>query len=225
MTGLETMQMPALGGEGDACAECGAELAADQRYCLNCGRRRAGPRVPYQQHLSAADEQPTGDGNSGRSEEADLPPREITPLMTATALAGLGVMLLIGVLIGRGDSPEQAAAPPPAVVTVGETGASGGEETVADNSASKGAAKKGAKKAAKDSGPIGREVDSLAGAAKSGETVTASKEALEELDAATGKDYQDSIEKLPDKIATPGELPEQDPGGQAGAGSGAAVIK
>ena len=28
------------------CAGCGAPLAADQRYCLECGHRRAATRVP-----------------------------------------------------------------------------------------------------------------------------------------------------------------------------------
>ena len=37
------------GQPGEPCEECGAPLAADQRYCLNCGRRRGGPRVDYRQ--------------------------------------------------------------------------------------------------------------------------------------------------------------------------------
>ena len=40
-----------LGEAGETCRECGAPLAADQRYCLNCGRRRGEPRVDFQ-HLS-----------------------------------------------------------------------------------------------------------------------------------------------------------------------------
>ena len=36
-----------LGPDGEACATCGASLAADQRYCLNCGERRAATRVPF----------------------------------------------------------------------------------------------------------------------------------------------------------------------------------
>ena len=38
---------PRLGPDGEACAACGGALAADQRYCLNCGQRRAGTRVPF----------------------------------------------------------------------------------------------------------------------------------------------------------------------------------
>ena len=32
---------------GVPCAECGAPLAEDQRYCLNCGQRRADARLPF----------------------------------------------------------------------------------------------------------------------------------------------------------------------------------
>lgn len=38
---------PRLGPDGEACAACGGALAVDQRYCLNCGARRAGTRVPF----------------------------------------------------------------------------------------------------------------------------------------------------------------------------------
>ena len=65
--GRQTQQAQVLGEQGEPCQECGAPLAADQRYCLNCGRRRAGPRVDYRQLMAraasgepAATEQPTG---------------------------------------------------------------------------------------------------------------------------------------------------------------------
>src|ERR687889_313479 len=38
---------PRLGPEGEQCGACGAPLAADQRYCLACGERRAATRVPF----------------------------------------------------------------------------------------------------------------------------------------------------------------------------------
>ncbi len=41
--------------QGEPCEECGAPLAADQRYCLNCGQRRGEPRVDYRQLHAAAE--------------------------------------------------------------------------------------------------------------------------------------------------------------------------
>ncbi len=55
MTTLEQVTPPPLGEEGAACSSCGAPLATDQRYCLNCGERPADPRVDYARHLG-----PTG---------------------------------------------------------------------------------------------------------------------------------------------------------------------
>ncbi len=36
------LDRPAFGPQGEPCANCGALLARDQRYCLECGTRRAG---------------------------------------------------------------------------------------------------------------------------------------------------------------------------------------
>lgn len=38
---------PLLGRPGEPCSGCGAALAGDQRYCLECGSRRGDPRVAY----------------------------------------------------------------------------------------------------------------------------------------------------------------------------------
>ena len=39
MADTDMQAAPALGEHGEPCQECGAPLAADQRYCLNCGTR------------------------------------------------------------------------------------------------------------------------------------------------------------------------------------------
>jgi hypothetical protein len=228
MTGPETIHTQTLGQQGDTCAECGAELATDQRYCLNCGRRRTGPRIASVPDYILATSG-GGAGTAGAAPQqaaAAAPRRELSPLWTATALAALGVMLLIGVLIGKGDSPEQTTAAP-AVVTVGETPTESTEDT-GSQTASNAPAKKGAKNAKAGGGEVkGPKASSLTSgdAAKSGETVVASEEALQELENTTGAAYEEAQKKLPDKIATPGKLPPQDPGGEAGAGSNATVIK
>src|SRR3569623_1526597 len=34
-------------GSNESCPNCGAQMAADQRYCLNCGHRHGDPRLPF----------------------------------------------------------------------------------------------------------------------------------------------------------------------------------
>jgi predicted amidophosphoribosyltransferase len=58
MSTPETMSAPALGQPGELCAGCGVPLAEDQRYCLNCGYRRADSRVPYTEVLRRPAEPP-----------------------------------------------------------------------------------------------------------------------------------------------------------------------
>ena len=53
MASTETPPLPVLGEQGGPCRACGAPLAEDQRYCLNCGQRRAGHRVDYESLLEA----------------------------------------------------------------------------------------------------------------------------------------------------------------------------
>jgi hypothetical protein len=115
---------PQTGFESDhaaACDECGAPLADDQRYCLNCGTRArsAGPRFGALPAYGPASEResPTG------------PPRWTErPLTTGAAAAGLGVLALVliaGVLIGGagGDDSKVVASSPPQVITVAGAGA------------------------------------------------------------------------------------------------------
>lgn len=96
-----------LGPQGEPCAECGAPLAADQRYCINCGRRRGEPRV-----APASDAPPSERPRDGGR------PNDLSPLGAVLGVALLGGMLLIGVLIGRGNSENDS--PPPATIQVGE---------------------------------------------------------------------------------------------------------
>lgn len=120
----QTMVHPDTGGRGDArCTGCGSLLASDQRYCLECGKRKGEPRVDFAGYLPAGN----GDRSGGQTEvqpgpvmpavqpdaEPDLrPQREVTPLMAATGLAALVIILLLGVLIGRmgGDSSQPVVA-------------------------------------------------------------------------------------------------------------------
>ncbi len=213
----------------EPCRECGAPLASDQRYCLNCGRRRGEPRLDFRRHLptqgiSAGAEA----GANGDSEPApalsETPPapeqkpqRDYTPLAAAGGIAVLGLMLLVGVLIGRGDG-NQAATPPPQVVRV----QGGGNETTAsdeeDPLGNAGAAAKKAK--GKGSGKGG--APNAAGKAPPAE-ITASDSELEALQGKSPQEYSEAAAKLPDEIATPGKAPPTDNKAPGGGSKGTAI--
>src|SRR5690349_7959775 len=104
MATSETVHAPSLGVHGQPCASCGAPLAADQRYCLNCGARRAEPRLAYDQLLhdgGNGDGAPPDSATAAPAAAAQPPAREWGPLLAIGALAALGVMFVLGVLIGK----------------------------------------------------------------------------------------------------------------------------
>jgi hypothetical protein len=90
--------------ERDSCPDCGASMAADQRYCLACGHRRGDPRPPFLDAVSCMDFADAGDG-PGRT----LPPppsRQGSRGRNSNAALIVGVATLIlavglGFLIGR----------------------------------------------------------------------------------------------------------------------------
>ncbi len=105
------------------CAQCGAPLALDQRYCLECGTRRTGARSEFLDGLGAPS-----------------PPARGVPIAPApeprswwgglSAIAGVGVLLLamgVGVLIGRSGSGGTVTAPAQtvSVLTPGVSGGAG----------------------------------------------------------------------------------------------------
>jgi hypothetical protein len=100
-------------------------MAADQRYCLQCGQRRGDPRLPFMDAVVLMDavKQP--------AQTSAPPPKKkkrtgVSP--NAALIAGVGTLLLalgIGVLIGRSGHQEVAqTAAAPQVIKVG----GGGEE-------------------------------------------------------------------------------------------------
>lgn len=124
-----TVVLPGQGGKplrsaasttGQHCASCGATLAPDQRYCVECGQRRGPTRPPF---LESAG-QP--------SAPAPAPVKKGPRFSPNTALiAGIGTLMLAmatGVLIGRTSSPSSKNPPVQYVTapTSGTTGATGG---------------------------------------------------------------------------------------------------
>lgn len=112
------------------CAGCGAPLAGDQRYCLQCGERR----VPISNFLLGGEPS----GAVAQAPPPAGPPPALRPPVgdgaqrnnTLTVIAGVGVLLLamgIGILIGRSGNSgsKQGAAVPTQVITVSSPAASG----------------------------------------------------------------------------------------------------
>jgi hypothetical protein len=126
-----TVAMEPVNGT-EPCAHCGAPLARDQRYCLECGTPRTYLSGMLLERLRA----PVGQAFAGQAQsgQSSQPPNGGAPYGAAsssawprnnvlTLIAGIGVLLLamgVGVLIGRsGGSSSAAAAPAPQVTVLG----------------------------------------------------------------------------------------------------------
>jgi hypothetical protein len=205
--------------QGEPCEQCRSPLAADQRYCLECGRRRGGPRVDYRHYMG-------GEGGSGEppvptsqepppGEEPSNSQRDYAPLAAVGGIAVLGLMLLVGVLIGKGNGDNTAATPAPVVIK-GPSGESSGSEGggSSKNTAGGGLGGGGAKKAK----------SSEKGGGGTGKAVQASEGDLEELGQTSGEDYVKQSENLPNEIATPGKPPPIDKSTPPGGGEGGAEV-
>jgi hypothetical protein len=155
-----TPSMSGLGG-GDACPNCGEPMAADQRYCLNCGHRRGDPRLPFMDAVTFMESMSAPGG-------AGTPPPPPSPTSSggsnnrwnanAALIAGVATLVLaigVGFLIGRSghENGSQAAAPPQVIKVEGNGGGGGESEAAATSpeeesestakSGSKGGSKKG----------------------------------------------------------------------------------
>ena len=127
MESMPTAEHPALATvAGDHCTACGAPLAPDQRYCVQCGRRRGQSSLPVAQTQRTREREVVQTGGA-----------RVAGIGGNTALiAGVGTLLLamgVGVLIGhssRQADPTRAASPVQ-VVTVGGGGVSAGAASTA----------------------------------------------------------------------------------------------
>jgi hypothetical protein len=118
------MDRPTFGPQGEPCSHCGSLLARDQRYCLECGTRRAGMSAML---AETAEPRPVM-----RETERAVPlaPAESPWRLDAGLLAGVGCLLLallVGVLIGHnGAGDDNSKATTPQVVTVAQPTATAG---------------------------------------------------------------------------------------------------
>jgi hypothetical protein len=205
-----TNQDQRRGEEGATCAQCGAALAADQRYCLNCGWRRGEPRVDYATQVTPQ-AAPATQGGPAPAPAAGF---QQSPLFAVGTIALLGIMLLLGVLIGKDDDGgAQTVAAAPAQTTTPAT------TTTPTESA-----------AATPAPATGKKADTAPGQGNVEQGGTGSAEGVQQVDTAALEDAAQSGQgaqagkNLPDQVATGGEEEKLDPGGQAGGGSGATCI-
>ena len=126
--------MAAFGG-GDSCSNCGARMAADQRYCLNCGHRRGEPRLPFMDAVVFMESMGPGGGVPAAPPPPPTEPGSSNRMNANAALiAGVATLVLaigVGFLIGRSghDGSNNAAAQAPIKVIEVGGGNGGGEST------------------------------------------------------------------------------------------------
>jgi hypothetical protein len=111
---------PTLGRDGENCSGCGAPLATDQRYCLECGARRGDTRVPFR---AASVQAPADPADPTAAVQPKPRGSEWTPLTAIGLVAVIALILLAGILVGQGVGGDDNAAQ---VVTVGGSGSPGG---------------------------------------------------------------------------------------------------
>jgi hypothetical protein len=116
---------------GDRCGNCGSGLAADQRYCVDCGERRGKPRFALTGTHAPRDVMPV------------VPRRRRVLAMTTgtTLIAGVATLLLalgVGVLIGHNNSAPLKASTPQVITVNG--GSAAGSSSTGNTGATTGAA-------------------------------------------------------------------------------------
>ena len=124
----------------NTCPGCDAPLADDQRYCLECGTRRNGARLPFNEIARPAQ------AAAPPARPPDRHPQAITPSMAAAGVALAVLFLGVGVLIGRAGSNDSQVAAKPTVVRV-----AGGAPTAA------GSTKEASATTVKSDWPAGKE--------------------------------------------------------------------
>jgi hypothetical protein len=137
----EPTRQLSVAGTSDHCANCGAPLASDQRYCVNCGERRGKPRFSL-----AGGQQEVVEETTVRSAKAPRRPRTSS---TFNLIAGVATLLLamgVGVLIGHSNSSNAAnkgGSGTPSITVQGAgagTNAASGSGAAANGSGSSGTA-------------------------------------------------------------------------------------
>jgi hypothetical protein len=204
---------PLLGEPNAPCRTCGSPLAADQRYCLQCGARRAEARLPFLDIL--AQQVPQGAGAPVATGPAAPSSSWLGRMSTnAAAVAGVACLLLalgVGVLIGGLGQNDSAASGTPQVISVGgaapaapvaSTAVPATTETTSDTTAT-----------------TPKDTTKAKSSKKAASTTKATNNAVKKLDSSAGGDYAKKSEKLPKTLGTGGKAPPVDKSKPVGGGS------
>jgi hypothetical protein len=210
---------PHLGEPNAPCRSCGSPLATDQRYCLQCGARRAEARLPFLDILARQVPQAaTAATTSGPG-----PARGGTWLArlstNAAAVAGVACLLLalgVGVLIG-GLGQDGTTAGTPQVISVGGAAPAPAAAAVAASTTAPAGAD--APTAAPETTKDTTKSKSSKKDASSSSGSKATNNAVKNLDSSAGGDYAKKSEKLPKTLGTGGDAPPVDKSKPAGGGS------
>lgn len=114
---IAAVAKPYDAGPMKACAYCGASLADDQRYCLECGGRQVQARSQFLSRFTPATVSgpaPSSGGGGAAGGAVAGGAAGSGRFSGATAVAGVGVLLLamgVGVLIGRAGAAKQSPTP------------------------------------------------------------------------------------------------------------------
>jgi hypothetical protein len=128
-----------ISASGDACPSCGALVAADQRYCIECGERRGQPRLPFMDGRTAAE--PAAEVVPAYQQMAYMPPAGPPKSKWNSGIALLSTIALlllamgVGVLIGNKGDSGQALAQQPVVIGGAATAATGASSATGAESA------------------------------------------------------------------------------------------
>jgi len=126
-----------VSASGDACPNCGATVAADQRYCIECGERRGDPRLPFMDGRSAIEASSAPAQATPYGAYAYAPPiapnRKWSSGLAMLATLGLLVLAMgVGVLIGNDGGSSNATAQQPVIIGgAGATAATGASDATA----------------------------------------------------------------------------------------------
>lgn len=213
--------------DGEPCTSCGAPLAADQRYCLACGHRRAAARLPFLDMLREPPvqlqplHQPLGVGGMTPPSSGDsLADRARA---NTGVVLGVGVLLLamlIGVLVGSGLGRDDSALAnqKPLIVSVGGGAAVAPAASTAaptDTGAATTATPEDSDKASDGSSSSDKSSKAAEEAIKP-KAAPAAK--LKSLGKLSGKEYQKQVDKLGKNISVGGKPPPKDNKPAAGGG-------
>jgi hypothetical protein len=198
MATTQDIHAPTLGAQGEPCTSCGSPLAGDQRYCLECGARRAQARIAFRDILGRQGPPRAPQAAAAAAEERGGP----SGMAFIGGLVCLLLALGVGVLIGRsGNDTPTAAAPAPQVISVG-----GGAPAATTPAAT--ATTPAATSSSGDSSSGSSKGSSSSPKGASGSKAT--NKAAKSLDNSSGSDYEKKSQKLPKQLSTGGKPPPKD---------------